>query len=86
VEAGIIELLLNKEAVFFALFLYLFWNQQKEKKEQNIFILRQQDILGELTESFKKLSNSQEVLTERVEKIEVHVGDLKGDENHVKKN
>lgn len=85
-EAGVIEMLLNKETVFFALFLYLFWSQQKEKKEQNIFILRQQDILSELTESFKKLSNSQEVLTERVERIEVHVGDLKGDEAHVKKN
>ena len=75
-EQGILDMLLNKEAVFFSLFLYLFWMQLNEKKDQNAFLLKQQDILGDLTKSFEKLANNQEKLTERIEKIEVNVEKL----------
>lgn len=72
-EETIFKLLVNKETVFFALFLYLLWTQQQEKKEQNAFLLKQQDILADLTGSFEKLATSQEKLTQRIEKIEVIV-------------
>jgi len=84
-EQGILELLLNKETVFFALFLWLLWTQQQEKKSQNDFILKQQEILsdlsgslGDLGNSFEKMAQNQEKLTERIEKIEVNVEKLQG--------
>lgn len=70
-EQGIMDILLNKETVFFALFLWLLWVQQQEKRNQNDFILKQQDILGDLTGSFEKLATNQEKLTERIERIEI---------------
>lgn len=75
-EQEIVNLLFSKETVFFALFLYLFWVQQQEKKEQNSFIKEQQNILGSLTDSFEKLSDNQERLTTRIEKIEINVEKL----------
>ena len=82
-EASIIEVLFNKETVFFALFLWLLWTQQQEKKSQNDFILKQQEILsdlsgslGDLGNSFEKMAQNQEKLTERIEKIEVNVEKL----------
>lgn len=85
----ILDTLLNKETVFFALFLYLFYTQQQEKKSQNTFILKQQDILGgmkdsltDLSLSFERLTDNQEKLTERIEKIEVIVD--KGERKHEK--
>ena len=75
-EQGIIEALFNKETVFFALFLWLMWEQQKEKKNQNQFILDQQGILSNLTSSFEKLADNQERLTGRIERIEVNVEKL----------
>lgn len=75
-EKTIIDLLLNKETVFFALFLYLLWVQQQEKKSQNTFILKQQDILSDLGGSFEKMADNQEKLTERIEKIEINVTKL----------
>lgn len=75
-EQGIIEVLFNKETVFFALFLWLLWEQQKEKKSQNQFILEQQGILSNLTGSFEKLADNQEKLTGRIERIEVNVEKL----------
>lgn len=91
-EASILEVLLNKETIFFGLFLYLFWSQQQEKKSQNSFILEQQNILsdlsnsyGNLTNSFDKMVQNQEKLTGRVEKIEVVIN-RKGDENDGKTN
>lgn len=80
-EQSVIDMILNKETVFFALFLYLFWAQQQEKKEQNSFILKQQDILADLTSSYEKLATSQEKLTERIEKIEVIVDKRSGEDN-----
>jgi hypothetical protein len=83
VEQSIVDLLLNKETVFFALFLYLFYAQQQEKKDQNTFILKQQEILGQLSESvgdlgtsFEKMADNQEKLTGRIEKIEVNVENI----------
>jgi hypothetical protein len=70
VEA-LINALMTKETVFFCLFVYLLYIQQQEKKSQNDFLLKQQDILGELTSSFEKLATNQEKLTERIERIEV---------------
>lgn len=75
------DLLLNKETVFFALFLYLFYIQQKEKKDQNDFLLRQQDILKDLGSSFEKLATNQEMLTDRIEKIEVNLKTLGGNKD-----
>jgi hypothetical protein len=79
-EQTFIEMLLTKETVFFVLFLYLFWIQQQEKKSQNEFITKQQDILNDmkdsltdLTGSFEKMADNQEKLTQRIEKIEVIV-------------
>lgn len=72
-EQAILDILVNKETVFFALFLYLFLMQQQEKKEQNAFLQKQQDILTDLTKSYEKLAQNQEKLTERIEKIEVIV-------------
>lgn len=69
----ILNMLANKETVFFALFLYLFWTQQQEKKEQTKFINRQQDILNGLNNSLEKLTSNQEKLTERIERIEVNI-------------
>lgn len=84
-ESEIVKVLFNQETIFFGLFLYLFWTQQQEKKGQNAFLLKQQDILGEMANSLKDLKNSfgklaenQEKLTERIEKIETKVG---GDNN-----
>lgn len=72
-EQAILDILVNKETVFFALFLYLFLVQQQEKKEQSAFLQKQQDILADLTKSYEKLAHNQEKLTERIEKIEVIV-------------
>lgn len=70
VDQQIIDLIFNKETVFFGLFLYLFWVQQREKEKQNDFILKQQGILGDLTSSYEKLAQNQEKLTSRIERIE----------------
>ena len=77
---ALIQAFLTKETIFLGLFLWLFWTQQQEKKEQNGFLLKQQDILGELStslselgDSFEKMAANQEKLTERIEKIEVIV-------------
>lgn len=70
-EQGILDILFNRETVFFALFLYLFYTQLHEKKEQNTFILKQQGILNDLTNSFEKMAQNQEKLTERIERIEI---------------
>ena len=79
-EQSIMDILFTKETVFFGLFLYLLWVQQQEKKSQNGFIVKQQDILGELTSSFEKLATNQEKLTERIEKIEVTLDKRMGGE------
>jgi hypothetical protein len=71
VEQSIFDLILNKDTIFLGLFLYLLWVQQQEKKSQNDFILKQQDILGNLTGSFEKLADNQEKLTGRIERIEI---------------
>lgn len=76
-EQSIIDMILNKETIFFALFMYLFWAQQQEKKDQNSFLLKQQDILSDLTGSYEKIAQNQEKLTERIEKIEEKM-DVKG--------
>lgn len=73
-EQGILDVLFTKETVFFGLFLYLFYIQQTEKKQQNEFITKQQDILSDLTGSYEKLAHNQEKLTERIEKIETKIG------------
>jgi Tfp pilus assembly protein PilN len=70
-EQGIMDMLFNRETVFFALFLYLFYTQLQEKKEQNTFLLKQQGILSDLTNSFEKMAQNQEKLTERIERIEI---------------
>jgi len=82
-EQSIFDLLFTKETVFFALFLWLLWVQQQEKKGQNDFILKQQEILGDLSNSlgdlgssFEKMAQNQEKLTGRIEKIEVNVEKL----------
>jgi hypothetical protein len=72
-EQSIVELFFTKETIFFGLFLYLFWVQQQEKKDQNSFLLRQQQILADLTTSLEKLTLNQEKLAERIERIEFHV-------------
>lgn len=69
----ILNLLANKETVFFALFLYLFYAQQQEKKEQTKFLNKQQNILNGLNISLEKLAFNQEKLTERIERIEVNI-------------
>lgn len=69
----ILNLLANKETVFFALFLYLFYTQQQEKKEQTKFLNKQQDILNGLNISLEKLASNQEKLTERIERIEINI-------------
>lgn len=69
----ILNLLANKETVFFALFLYLFYAQQQEKKEQTKFLNKQQDILNGLNISLEKLASNQEKLTERIERIEINI-------------
>lgn len=85
-EAGILEMLFTKETVFLALFLYLFYIQLTEKKEQNQFLLKQQSILNKLTTSFEKLAHNQEKLTERIEKIESHLEKNSEVENNDGKN
>lgn len=79
-EQAIFDMLLGKETIFFALFLYLFWVQLQEKKSQNVFILKQQGILEDLTHSYGKIAENQERLTERIEKIETHIGTVRGDD------
>lgn len=69
-EQQLIELLINKETVFFGLFLYLFWQQQQEKRSLNSFLTKQQTILGDLTKSYEKMADNQERLTTRIEAIE----------------
>lgn len=72
-EQAFLDVLVNKETVFFGLFMYLFWAQQQEKREQSAFLQKQQEILADLTKSYEKLAQNQEKLTERIEKIEVIV-------------
>lgn len=79
-EQAIFDMIFSKETIFFALFLYLFWVQTEEKKSQNVFILKQQGILEDLTQSYGKIADNQERLTERIEKIEIHIGTVKGDD------
>ena len=69
-EQQLLEVFLNKETVFFGLFLYLFWLQQQEKKNLNDFLSKQQAILSDLTNSYEKMANNQERLTTRIEAIE----------------
>lgn len=80
-EQAIFDMIFSKETIFFALFLYLFWVQTEEKKSQNVFILKQQGILEDLTQSYGKIADNQERLTERIEKIEIHIGTVRGDDN-----
>lgn len=72
-QQSIFDLIFQKETIFLGLFLYLLWVQQQEKKGQNDFILKQQDILSDLTGSFEKLATNQEKLTGRIELIEVKI-------------
>lgn len=81
-EQTLLDMLFQKETVFFALFLYLFWVQQQDKKEQSSFIKQQQNILGdlanslhELRNSFSKLADNQEKLTNRIENIEIKLNE-----------
>ena len=70
---SIFDMFLTKETIFLALFLWMLWVQQQEKKAQNDFILKQQDILSDLSTSVDRMATNQEKLTERIEKIEVIV-------------
>ncbi|HLO11495.1 MAG TPA: hypothetical protein VK190_04500 [Pseudoneobacillus sp.] len=69
-EQGILDLIFSRDTVFLGLFLYLFYFQQQEKKEQSTFLVKQQDILSDLTASYERLAQNQEKLTSRIERIE----------------
>lgn len=73
VMAQALSAIFGKETVFFGLFLWMFWKQQKEKDKQNEFILQQQQILQELSNSIKDISASQNKIADRLDVIETHV-------------
>ncbi|MEH7464585.1 hypothetical protein V7166_21750 [Bacillus thuringiensis] len=85
----LLEMIMNKETVFFGLFLYGYYLQQKDKleqrelinhhagviAEQQTFITKQQEVLKDIQGSVCEMSKNQEKITERLEHIERKLGE-----------
>lgn len=68
--AKAIELIFTKETVFFGLFLIGYILQINEKKEQRLFINKQQSVLERLTNSVSEIVKTQEKHEDRMERME----------------
>ncbi|PEA53443.1 hypothetical protein CON64_18550 [Bacillus pseudomycoides] len=85
----VLEMIMNKETVFFGLFLYGYYLQQKDKleqrelinhhagviAEQQTFISKQQEVLKDIKDSVFDMAKNQEKITDRLEHIEKKLGE-----------
>lgn len=62
--------LMNKETVFFGLFLVGYYLQIQDKREQKGFIKEQQKVLIRLTRSVEKIEQRSEKQDSRLDRIE----------------
>lgn len=62
--------LMNKETVFFGLFLVGYYLQIQDKREQKGFIKEQQKVLIRLTRSVEKIEQKSEKQDSRLDRIE----------------
>lgn len=66
----IIKHLFTKETAFFGLFLLSYVMQYRDKNILQAFIMKQQDVLADLTDSVKDIARTQEKQHERIERME----------------